>query len=244
MKQIADILAQRNPINMWTILAYAGARAKRHMAWCRCECGEVRRVDWYSIHNGASKNCGCKRPIAQIKHGHSKAGNVSPEYQAWTDMRKRAGKLKCEPKTAANYKDRGISICERWANNFDAFLQDMGARPAGYTLERIDNNGNYEPSNCRWVPFIVNERNKRTNTILEFSGEKKCLSEWAEITGIDGGTIMGRIKRGWTIEDALTVPPSPNGAGMKHRTRHGNPVRLISEDAAGKRTLVRQGQYN
>jgi hypothetical protein len=103
------------------------------------------------------------------------------------------------------YGGRGIQVCQRWRESFEAFLADMGPRPSPkHQIDRINNDGNYEPGNCRWATVIVNSRNRSDNNRLTFNGETKTLAEWSEITGIPYGTLWKRLKDGWTAERALT----------------------------------------
>ena len=136
-----------------------------------------------------------------FKHGLSN----SKEYKTWRGMRKR-----CYLKSMQwyhRYGGRGIRVCERW-QEFKNFLEDMGEAPTiKHSLERIDNNQNYEPSNCRWATWKEQERNRCNNRKVTFNGETKTLAEWSEITGMGQTAIASRIDNlNWTIEDALTIP--------------------------------------
>ncbi len=104
-----------------------------------------------------------------------------------------------------NYGARGITVCDRWSK-FEKFLEDMGEKPLGLTLDRIDNNGNYEPSNCRWATLTEQARNKRNNVMLTHEGQTYCLAEWAERTGLTYRTICSRHYSGWDIHKILTTP--------------------------------------
>jgi hypothetical protein len=103
------------------------------------------------------------------------------------------------------YGGRGITVCERW-QKFENFLADMGEPPKGASIDRIDNNGNYEPSNCRWATPKAQQRNRRVTRMLTFEGKKQPLAELAERFGIQRRTLVARIRTGWTVEDALTRP--------------------------------------
>jgi hypothetical protein len=105
-----------------------------------------------------------------------------------------------------NYKARGITVCDRWRASFEAFLFDMGERPSGTTLERVDNDGNYQASNCTWATAEQQGRNRRTNRRLTFNGKTMCLKEWAIETGIGYTTLHQRLRAGWTTEEALGTP--------------------------------------
>lgn len=142
-----------------------------------------------------------------LRHGHSRNRRPSPEYHSWTSMISR-----CCCNTPANkanwdrYGGRGIKVCERW-KTFANFLADMGPKPTPkHSIERKDNNGNYEKSNCKWATDREQGRNTRTNRVLEYRGEKKCLTEWAEVFKIDRWTLAQRLRMGWALERALTQP--------------------------------------
>ncbi len=131
-----------------------------------------------------------------------------PEYQVWKGMRQR-----CLNQTDEQFKDyggRGIKICGRW-NDFFAFLEDMGPRPsAKHTIDRFpDNNGNYEQSNCRWATMGEQNRNRRSNRLLTLSGRTQCAVKWAEELGITFSSLRYRLRKGWSDEEALTTPFSP-----------------------------------
>jgi len=134
------------------------------------------------------------------KHGVQK----HPAYGVWADMKQR-----CYNPNNPRYKDyggRGIRVCREW-HMVKGFLQwvDSVGRPDGYQLDREDNNGDYEPDNCRFVTPKQNTRNTRSNIRLTFEGQTMCVPEWAELLGINAGTIRSRLKRGWAVRDVLRV---------------------------------------
>jgi len=105
------------------------------------------------------------------------------------------------------YGGRGIEVCKRWKDSFENFYEDMGPRPVGHVLDRLDNDGNYEPNNCRWVTESMNQRNRSTNRLLTFRGKTVTLVEWAEELGFNVNTLTTRLnKLGWSVERALTEP--------------------------------------
>lgn len=130
----------------------------------------------------------------------------SVEYLAWSAMIERCYNHKA--KAYKHYGARGIAVCERWFA-FESFLADMGPRPTPtYSLDRIDNNGNYEPGNCRWTTRTTQMRNTRVNHFLELNGERRTIAEWCEKLGMSYSTVSERIRRyGWTTEQALTLKP-------------------------------------
>lgn len=168
---------------------------------CICDCGVELLVRSNNLRTGISKSCGCARKentiLANTKHGKSQN---TREYYIWTNLRGRCNNKNSEdyPK----YGGRGIKVCERW-DNFSNFMEDMGKAPVGYSIDRIDVNGNYEPSNCRWADAKTQARNKTNNRLISANGIIKTMAEWAEIAGIDRRRIHSRIARGWTSEQAI-----------------------------------------
>lgn len=174
---------------------------------CKCECGKIVIIIAQSLIMGRTKSCGCL--LSEVttkrltKHGKCK----HPDYWIWQAMWQR-----CTNKKKKHYKSygaRGISVCKRW-RHFDKFLEDMGPRPVGYVLDRHDNDGNYEPSNCSWVSKKRSARNTRRAIIVTVNGRTQCLADWADELGIRYRTIYYRIYScGWTPEKAVTTPVKP-----------------------------------
>lgn len=134
-------------------------------------------------------------------HGH--AAKPSPEYKAWQSMLQR-----CENTLNEHYKDyggRGITVCERW-QKFENFYADMGPRSPGLSLDRKDNNKNYEPNNCRWITIKEQQSNRRNNRWMEFRGIKLTISGWAEFLGVTRRLLQNRIDLGWNVERIITTP--------------------------------------
>ena len=165
---------------------------------CNCDCGQQREVLASNLVRGHTTSCGCRMTALATKHGLSR----TPEYRAWINMKTRCN----DPNTSEwhRYGGRGITICERWAE-FNNFLADMGPRPRpGYSVDRVNFDGNYEPSNCRWADSKTQCRNMSVNRIVEINGKEMTLAEAVEITGVKYNTILYRLKRGWPVERALT----------------------------------------
>ncbi len=139
------------------------------------------------------------------RHGHKPQSGASPEYITWNGMRAR-----CHNPRNPNfvrYGARGIIVCDAWRTSFEKFLYDMGRKPSAFhSLERIDNNGNYEPSNCRWATATEQANNRRSSRVLRFNREERTLAEWSRLSGIGITTIHQRLKWGWSVERALTQP--------------------------------------
>lgn len=135
-------------------------------------------------------------------HGHTVNGKSSKTFQVWHDMIRRCRSK--NRKDYCRYGGRGIDVCDRWLK-FENFLADMGEKPDGMSIDRKDNNGNYEPGNCRWATSIEQSANKRNNVLLTYLGKTQHVAAWASETGIKHSTIRKRISKGWTIERALTA---------------------------------------
>lgn len=170
---------------------------------CKCECGAEKFIRMDHLKSGATVSCGCigmlNSSIAKTTHGMSN----TRVFKIWLGMIDR-----CRNDRTGNYGKRGITVCPRWLDSFDNFYADMGEPPSLlHSIDRKDVNGNYEPGNCRWATRIIQARNTRRNTILEFQGENKTIAEWAEFTGIKPSTICVRLYNlGWSIEKTLTLP--------------------------------------
>ena len=178
---------------------------------CACDCGETAEVTSNSLTQGTTHSCGCyHRQVASqanIKHGHSRINKVSPEYNIWRSMIKR-----CERKKDPAYKNygaRGIKVCVRWAN-FENFFTDMGLKPKGMTLERMNNNQDYCPENCKWATRIEQGNNTRRNRLVTINGEAKTVAECAREYGINYSTLISRLNRGVYASKACGLKPSRN----------------------------------
>lgn len=134
-----------------------------------------------------------------VRHGHN-TGRKSPTYITWDGMKQRC--LNPNNKKYLLYGGRGITICDDW-NIFDLFLRDMGERPLGKTIDRIDSDGNYEPGNCRWATPSEQNYNKKPK-LISFNGRSLTLGEWAESLNLSKSAICRRLKQGWTLDEALT----------------------------------------
>ena len=192
---------------------------------CKCDCGSEKAIAGSSLKKGISQSCGClMRELSKerntrrlLRHGHAVNGRVTPEYRAWHAMIER-----CRNPNVKQFKDyggRGISVCERW-REFEKFYADMGDRPGDdYSLDRVNNSGNYEPGNCEWRQEVPQARNRRSNRMVEFGGETRCLAEWCEILDKSYQTVLERLLAGWSPHLALTTPSK-----QYRGTKSGSPV--------------------
>ena len=137
--------------------------------------------------------------INNFIHGMSKTST----YKSWEAMIQRCSNASL--KSYKNYGGRGISVCDEWTK-FEKFYADMGIKPNGCSIDRIDVNGNYDQLNCRWSTMKQQNRNRRNNRLIEFNGETMCVNEWAESLGINKRTLLNRLTNGWEIKKALTHP--------------------------------------
>ena len=185
------------------------ARNPKKIEWkCRCDCGTELFVLATHLHRGKVKSCGClAREVKRRTKGSGiYKGTVSATpgryraYQSWAKMKARC--LDPRSKNFESYGARGISICERWLNSFDNFFDDLGERPALMSLGRIDNNGNYEPENCRWETWDQQANNRR-NTL--FVGEKP-MAHFLKEQSVKVPVVRGRLATGWTVEEATSKP--------------------------------------
>ena len=180
---------------------------------CQCDCGNTKIVKANNLRNGKTHSCGCLKKSMmtkkQFKHGESVGRRSAGTrlYRIWRSMNSR-----CYIQSATEYKNyggRGIVVCDEWKCNYQSFKE--WALLSGYadelTIDRIDNDGNYEPDNCRWVSREQQMLNKSNNRLLTYNGKTMTITEWSKLTGIDRRLIGSRIDRyHWTVERALTTP--------------------------------------
>ncbi len=181
----------------------------RSYVLCRCQCGKVRRFGTDHLKSGHTRSCRCA--TRAIRHGHASDTSRSPTYQSWAGMKQRCLNPKC--REYKNYGGRGITICPRWIDSFEAFLTDMGEMPEGKTsIDRYPNcNGNYEPENCRWANAKEQNTNTRATILIEIDGQAKCLKDWCRETGIKYTTARHRIKVGMNPVAAITFKSAQRG---------------------------------
>lgn len=176
---------------------------------CQCDCGKETTTRSNTLLKGETLSCGClfqeKRALGSKRsHGQSKTAL----YSVWS-----VAKGRCENPTDKNYRyygGRGITMCDRWRRSFTDFQADMGPRPEGYTLGRINNDGPYAPENCRWETYKQQARNTRRTFLVSHEGTTQTIGAWAEQLGIDEHALYFRIRTaGWSIKRALTTPSTP-----------------------------------
>jgi hypothetical protein len=172
---------------------------------CQCECGNTTTVRGSSLRSGNTTSCGCvhKAMVGNLNKTHGLRHKA--EYGVWQNMITRC--TNSNTNCFYRYGGRGITVCNEW-RDFEKFYADMGDRPQGMTLERIDNNGSYSKENCRWATLREQARNTRRTQLVEYNGKKQCLKDWANEVGIAYNTLRKRfVIYNWPFEKALTKPP-------------------------------------
>ena len=176
-------------------------KGRKYYYWlCQCDCGNMALISRGRLMDGVATSCGHYRNTQNRLWS-------SRSYTTWSDMVRR-----CHNKDHHQYKDyggRGIFVCEEW-HDFKVFYKDMGERPIGSSIDRIDNNKGYYKGNCRWADRKTQNNNTRQNRFITCFGKTKTLQQWSDETGINAETISSRIKRNnWSLEKALSTPTRP-----------------------------------
>lgn len=205
----ADLVGKT--FNEFTVLAEAPrhirANGQRVRIWkCRCSCGNIRYLNKRELESGKRKSCGCKHDEYLSKSNTEHGDSHLRLHNIWSGMRAR-----CYCETDYHFKwygGRGIKMADEWRDNYASFKE--WALSSGYepclSIDRVDNNGDYTPENCRWVTQKEQSNNTRRNHYISAFGETLTLTQWAEKTSIAAPTIRRRLKSGWTPEEALTKP--------------------------------------
>lgn len=180
--------------------AFSHKLRRVHYYRCACSCGRVAVIAKYKLTKGLTKSCGCLR-IEATKEKLTKHGQTDTRlHEIWCGMRKRCRQHR-------NYAGRGIAVCERW-QKFENFLADMGHPPTSrHSLERIDNDAGYSPTNCRWATAQEQSNNTRRNVHVCIAGERMTMSEAARKYKVARTKVWWRLSRGWSIEEAVGLRP-------------------------------------
>lgn len=198
-RPVIDLTGQR--FGQLIVISRAENRGSRPHWNCNCDCGRTCVVRGSHLKGKETESCGCL--IIETNSTHR--GSGTPFYKSYTNMLHRC--LNEENSHFHNYGGRGIKVCDRWLD-FRNFRDDMlSTWMPGMTIDRVDVNMGYCRENCRWLERRLQNRNKRTNRIIEYLGESMCVAEWVERTGIIEQVITGRLKRGWSVGQALGIEP-------------------------------------
>ncbi len=205
MRQYVNLTGKR--FGRLEVIATAPRRdGSPHRFWeCKCDCGNTSVVSTGNLnHVNGVRSCGCMTVERLTKHG----GSTSPEYKILSGMKKRCFNRASDD--YANYGGRGITVCDKWlgSQGFQNFIADMGKRPSSkHSIERKNNDGNYEPGNCVWADAIEQGNNRRDCRYFDYSGRRLTASQLARICGINASTLHGRLtKLGHSVERAMSQP--------------------------------------
>lgn len=192
------------------------------LAKCKCDCGNERTVHVSNMRQGLTQSCGCLRSetmskigSARRKHGHAIA--ETPEYSSWRSMIQRCTNPK-SPKFTY-WGGRGITVCDEWVSDFEAYLSHVGPRPSPkHSIDRINNNLGYEPGNVRWALPVEQSNNRRSSHVVEIDGQRMTLAEAIRIKGQRSNVVRQRLAFGWSMDRALNEPIIPRSSRGKRRT--------------------------
>lgn len=185
------------------VLETSGQNKCGQKRWkCKCDCGTVFETDGASIRAKRVKSCGCYSRFGGIKRLKNNE-QYHPLYRVWIGMKSRCNNF--NNNKSHLYSKKGITVCKRW-RVFNNFVADMGPCPEGCSIDRINGNKGYSPSNCRWATPKEQANNMATNKLMTVGGQTKTLSQWSDIFGKKPNTVLYRLRRGWTAYDALHKP--------------------------------------
>lgn len=206
MNKRNDLIGQK--FERLTVISYSSSDKNGEKKWlCKCDCGKEKIVYGCNLIYNKTKSCGCIHKENTIRacttHGHSSKGNKTHEYLAWRSIKDR-----CYNVNNPQYKDwggRGIRVCDRWLESFENFFEDMGLKPTSkHSIDRWPNNdGNYEPGNCRWGTIPEQNRGRRSNRWIEFNGKRLVQKDWSILIGVSEHTVSRFIKKGKSIGDII-----------------------------------------
>jgi len=190
-------------------------KAGHHTKWfCTFDCGNKFTTSGNRLRNGTTKSCGCYALEVRKKCNTTHGRFYDPIYKVWNSMNQRCSNQKF--KYYSDYGGRGIKVCESWLK-FENFLADMGERPDGMTIDRVDNNKGYSPENCKWSTRIENANNKRNNRMITIGDETDTISNWCRRRGIKKSTVKSRVYNlGWSYEKAVTEPVRKHNNEVNH----------------------------
>ncbi len=210
MREVIDLTGKRFG-RLLVVLRSSLRTSSGGIKWvCECDCGTAVSVSGAALRReNGTRSCGClhRESVARLgKSNKTHGGSTTPECRAWHAMKVRCHNV--ESDAYPDYGGRGIQVCDRWLNSFESFLEDMGPKPSpDHSIERIDNNGNYEPGNCRWATREEQANNKRSNKRFLVDGEMKTITQLAKERNILVSTLARRLSRdGLSIEEALARP--------------------------------------
>lgn len=197
-----DLTGQR--FERLLVQAFAYKKNSGNFWTCLCDCGNETIVRGAYLLKHTTRSCGCLQQEMRAKWRKTHGMTGTRAHIRWKHMLSRC--YNPQSKEYANYGGRGITVCERWRESFQAFYEDMGEPPPGLQLERKDNNQGYSPDNCCWATVKQQQRNRRVTIFCTFNNETRSLPEWSEITGLPLNLLYDRLAWDWSIERTLTTP--------------------------------------
>lgn len=193
------------PYGMLTPVAEMGLNKHLASLWCcLCSCGNYAIIKADAVISGRIKSCGCLKHTVNFKHGGCKRRQRLPEYRSWAAMIQRC--TNANSKDYPYYGGRGVQVCERWRDSFQNFINDMGHRPSpAHTLDRVNNNGNYDPGNCRWATRAEQVKNRRTDFLtseswLKYRSKQAIAMNKHRKRSSTGRFIEGKLPSGWRVD--------------------------------------------
>lgn len=205
-----DLLGGRVRFGKLTFVGEGPPKGAMRRGLFRCDCGAEKAMGLHHIKGGRAVSCGCESAKRASARFTTHGGYRDYEYKSWGSMIQRC----TNPRSTsfADYGGRGISVCPQWQgeDGYRQFVADMGPRPKGMTLDRIDGNGNYEPGNTRWATPKRQQNNRRCSKFLTLGDVTRTQREWTDALGWGKNVISERLRAGWTVQRALTTPVSPH----------------------------------
>lgn len=199
MHNFQDLTGQT--FNRLTVVSKGETNGKRTAWECLCQCGNTKTVLAFQLKNGNTKSCGCLNSEMAAERLRTHGKRNAAIYAIWNNMMSRCHNPK--DKAFSNYGGRGIAVCDEW-HTFEGFYADMGDKPEGMSMERIDNNGNYEPGNVEWKTAKEQANNRRSNVLLTYQGQTKNVQQWCDELGLNAKTVRRRLNvYGYSVEQAL-----------------------------------------
>jgi hypothetical protein len=200
MAEFIDLINKK--FTKLTVISRAENASYGSARWnCVCDCGAKVVVNGSRLIGNGTKSCGCLQKSNARKRVLKHGMFGTKEYKTWESMIQR-----CTNPNSGSYKSyggRGIKVCDEWINSFENFHKDMGDRPEGMSLDRIENDKDYSPENCRWATNSQQHRNTSRVVILTFNDKSQCLLDWAKEIKVSPGTVRNRLKQGWDLEKII-----------------------------------------
>lgn len=184
----------------YEVLSFAELRNRQTYWKCLCDCGNIAIVNGHSLTRGHTKSCGCLQVEELVLRSKKHDMSGSTEFRIWAGILQR-----CNNPNNHDYKyygGRGITVCSEW-ESFEQFYKDMGSKPRGFTLDRINNNGNYKSENCKWASRKEQANNTRRNRPILYNGEIKPISHWVKELGLSSHTVYRRLNKGYNIDEVF-----------------------------------------